>query len=108
MRCSRITNAFRRFRGTTPMSVLQQARLEQARTELDELQSESAGLIEEHAALRAELAGLDERRRSEKAAETRFETQLRDIAARREELAREMERLGVSRRPARPPKSGRD
>ena len=36
------------------------------RTDLDELQSESAGLIEEHAALRAELAGLDERRRSER------------------------------------------
>jgi chromosome segregation protein len=71
--------------------------LEQARADLDELQSESAGLIEEHSALRAELAGLDERRRSEKAAELRFEAQLRDIGARREEIALEMERLGLER-----------
>jgi chromosome segregation protein len=71
--------------------------LEQARGDLDELQRESAGLVEEHSALRAELAGLDERRRSEKAAQVRFETQLKDIGARREELAREMERLGAER-----------
>ena len=71
--------------------------LEQARADLEEMQSDAAGLMEEHSALRAELAGLDERRRSEKAAELRFEMQLRDIAARREEIALEMERLGAER-----------
>ena len=71
--------------------------LEQARADLDELQRESAGLVEEHSALRAELAGLDERRRSEKASQIRFETQLKEIGARREEIAREMERQGAER-----------
>ncbi|MGI8745041.1 MAG: chromosome segregation protein SMC [Bryobacteraceae bacterium] len=71
--------------------------LEQARADLDELQTESAGLVEEHSALRAELAGLEERRRSGKSAQLRFEAQLRDIAARREEITREMERLAADR-----------
>ncbi len=71
--------------------------LEQARADLDELQSESAGLMEEHSALRAELAGLDERRRSEKAAQVRFETQLKEIVTRREEIAFEMERQRAER-----------
>ena len=71
--------------------------LEQARADLDELQRESAGLVEEHSALRAELAGLDERRRSENASQIRFETQLKEIGARREEIVREMERQGAER-----------
>ncbi|MDQ6759933.1 MAG: chromosome segregation protein SMC, partial [Acidobacteriota bacterium] len=71
--------------------------LEQARADLDELQRESAGLVEEHSALRAGLAGLDERRRSEKAAQARFETQLKEIGLRLEQIAREMERQGAER-----------
>ncbi|MDP8982951.1 MAG: chromosome segregation protein SMC [Acidobacteriota bacterium] len=71
--------------------------LEQSRTDLDEMQSESARLGEEHAGLRAELAGLEERLRSERAAQARFEGQLREIARRREDIARELERLGVDR-----------
>ena len=49
----------------------EQARLEQeqalaeARTTLEDLQQESVSIGEEHSALRVELAGLEERRRSE-------------------------------------------
>ena len=52
---------------------------------------------EEHAALRADLAGREERLRSEKAAAARLEAQIRQLAARREELARDLERMGVDR-----------
>ena len=76
---------------------VQEQVLEQSRTDLDEMQSESARLGEEHAELRAELAGLEERLRFERAAQARFEGQLREIARRREDIARELERLGVDR-----------
>jgi chromosome segregation protein len=76
---------------------VQEQVLEQSRADLEELQTDSAKLMEEHSALRADLAGLEERRRAEKAAQIRFEAQLREMAKRREELAREMERLGVER-----------
>ena len=54
-------------------------------------------LAEEHAALRADLAGFEERRRSERAAQARFETQIQEIVARRGEITAELERLGVER-----------
>lgn len=76
---------------------IQEEVLEQSRADLEELQADSAKLMEEHSALRAELAGLEERRRSENAAQLRIEAQLREMAKRREELAREMERWGVER-----------
>ena len=60
--------------------------------------SESVRISEEHAALRVDLAGLEERRRSEQAARMRVENQVRDIAHRRQELTKEMERLGLRRR----------
>ena len=41
--------------------------LEQSRADLEELQAEAHGLVEEHGALRAELAGFEERRRAEQA-----------------------------------------
>src|SRR5207247_1565367 len=52
---------------------------------------------EEHGALRAELAGLEERLRSEKATAARLEAQIRQIQMRREELVRDLERMGVER-----------
>jgi chromosome segregation protein len=76
---------------------VQEQVLEQSRADLEELQTDSAKLTEEHSGLRADLAGLEERRRAEKAAQIRFEAQLREMAKRREELAREMERLGAER-----------
>ena len=75
----------------------QEKALEEARGELERLQAHAHGIGEEHAALRAELAGMEERIRSEKVAAARLEADLRQLAARREELAREIERLGVER-----------
>ncbi|HEV2689425.1 MAG TPA: chromosome segregation protein SMC, partial [Bryobacteraceae bacterium] len=71
--------------------------LEQSRADFEELQSEAHKLVEEHGALRAELAGFEERRRSELATQARFEGQIAEIAGRREEIRSEMERLGIER-----------
>jgi chromosome segregation protein len=71
--------------------------LEQSRADLEELQAEAHGLVEEHGNLRAELAGFEERRRAELATQARFQSQISEIAARRQEIAGEMERLGLER-----------
>ena len=71
--------------------------LEQSRADLEELQAEAHGLVEEHGALRAELAGFEERRRAELATQARFQSQISEITARRQEIAVEMERLGIER-----------
>jgi chromosome segregation protein len=54
-------------------------------------------LTEEHAALRADLAGFEERRRAERSAQARFEAQIREIVARRQEILAEIERQGIER-----------
>jgi chromosome segregation protein len=71
--------------------------LEQSRADLEELQAEAHGLVEEHGNLRAELAGFEERRRAELATQARFQSQISEISARRHEIAVEMERLGLER-----------
>ena len=71
--------------------------LEQSRADFEELQTSAHHLSEEHAALRAGLAGLEERRRSERAAQARFEDQIQEVTKRRSEIAAELERLGVDR-----------
>jgi chromosome segregation protein len=71
--------------------------LEQSRADFEELQSQTHRLVEEHGALRAELAGFEERQRSERATQARHETGIRAAVARRQEIAAEMERLGVER-----------
>ena len=71
--------------------------LEQSRADLEELQAEAHGLVEEHGALRAELAGFEERRRAESASQARYQAQVSEIAARRHEITGEMERLGIER-----------
>ena len=71
--------------------------LEQSRADLEELQSEAHGLVEEHGALRAELAGFEERRRAELATQARYQAQISEITTRRQEIAVEMERLGIER-----------
>ena len=76
---------------------VQEQVLEQSRADFDEMQEAASKIGEEHAELRADLAGFEERRRAEKAAQTRLETQVREVAARRDAIAREMERLGVDR-----------
>jgi chromosome segregation protein len=52
---------------------------------------------EEHAALRAELAGMEERLRAEKVAAERLDAQVQQLSSRARELAAEMEGLGVER-----------
>ncbi|MEP7353194.1 MAG: chromosome segregation protein SMC [Acidobacteriota bacterium] len=71
--------------------------LEGIRAEVAGLQSQVAAAGEEHAALRAELVGVEERLRGEKTAAGRIDAQIRQIVARREELFREMERMGIER-----------
>jgi len=75
----------------------QEEALEAARQNLEELEAEVTRAQEEHAALRVELAALDERHRSEKTAMSRLESQWKERAARREELSQEIERLGIER-----------
>ena len=79
----------------------QRAECEQAlasqREELEKLEAEAARAAEEHAALRVELAGLEERHRAERASLERVEAQLAEVSGRRDELTREIERLGIER-----------
>ena len=77
--------------------VEQERALEELRTELEALQAQMTAVGEEHSALRADLAGFDERRRAERAAQSRLEQQISELASRRNEIALEMERLGVER-----------
>jgi chromosome segregation protein len=71
--------------------------LEAERQELDKLEGQAATIGEEHAATRAELAGLEERHRGERAAMARLEQQFREITNRRNAIAPEIERLGELR-----------
>ncbi len=80
----------------TARSVEEQV-LEQSRADFEELQTQAHKSGEEHGALRAELAGFEERQRSERATQVRHEAGIAAAAARRREIAAEMERLGVER-----------
>jgi chromosome segregation protein len=75
----------------------QEEALSAARAEIEKMQADVARAGEEHSALRAELAGLDERRRAEKAAQARLEAQWKEVSNRKREITAEMERLGVER-----------
>ena len=80
----------------TARSVEEQV-LEQSRADFEELQSQAHRLVEEHGTLRAELAGFEERQRSERATQARHEAGIAAAAARKREIAAEMERQGVER-----------
>jgi chromosome segregation protein len=71
--------------------------LEGERRELEILEGQAAAVGEEHAATRAELAGLEERHRGERSAMARLEQQFGETSARREAIAPEIERLGAER-----------
>ncbi len=75
----------------------QEKALETARGEFERLQVHSHGVSDEHATLRAELAQLEERLRSERSTGARLQMQMQQLTARREALASEMERMGVER-----------
>jgi chromosome segregation protein len=74
-----------------------EAALEEGRSELEEFRSRVALLSEEHSVLRVELAGLEERRRGLENAVARLDQQTREVVNRRENLTREMERVGIAR-----------
>jgi chromosome segregation protein len=75
----------------------QEQQIENARAEVEQLQAGMAVVAEQYSALRADLAGLEERRRAERSAHDRVQNQLRSVAQRRQDLGAEMERLGVER-----------
>ncbi|HUQ92995.1 MAG TPA: chromosome segregation protein SMC [Bryobacteraceae bacterium] len=75
----------------------QEQSLEAVRQQVAELQQLNTHLAEEHAALRAELAGLEERRRAEQTARARLDNQIRERVTRRQDIGTEMQRLGVER-----------
>ena len=75
----------------------QEQAMETARAEFQALQARAHAAAEEHALLRADLAAREERLRSEKAASARLEAQIRQVIARREELSKDLERMGVER-----------
>jgi chromosome segregation protein len=71
--------------------------VEMARGEFDGLQAQVHSLGEEYSVLRAGLAGLEERARSQKTAAGRLEAQIQQLTARRDQLARDLESMGVER-----------
>ncbi|MBI5084328.1 MAG: chromosome segregation protein SMC [Acidobacteria bacterium] len=71
--------------------------LEQGRAGVEALKSQLGVLAEEHSIARVELAGCEERRRGVDNALARLDHQVREVAARRQNLAAEMERLGLAR-----------
>lgn len=71
--------------------------LEAARAELEGLKQQLDSIGEEHAVLRVELAGCEERRRSVQASVSRLDREMQETAARRAGLAAELERLALKR-----------
>jgi chromosome segregation protein len=72
--------------------------LEAARIEISEMQQQFTKVTEEHAQLRAEMAGLEERRRGEQSTQSRVENQMRDLSGRFNTLVNELERLADNRK----------
>lgn len=77
--------------------VTEEQALEQARAQFTELQATMTQVAEEHSALRADLAGFEERRRAEQASRSRLENAIRELTGRQQALAGTLERLVVDR-----------
>ena len=77
--------------------VQREAALEALRQLSEDIEGEAAQAAESHSALRAQLAALEERYRAAKSALGRLDQQHRDMTARRQEVGREIERLGEHR-----------
>jgi len=71
--------------------------LEEARAQFNQLQGQATEIAEEHSGLRADLAGFEERRRSEQGSKARLENQTREVNQRRHNLDETLERLGAER-----------
>src|SRR5471032_3288070 len=72
-------------------------RLEGERLALETVEGQAAAIAEEHAAIRAELAGLEERNRGERSAMGRLQQQFHEITSRHNAIAPEIARLGEQR-----------
>lgn len=70
-----------------------ETRLAEERHQHEELRTAAAHAADEHASLRAALAGIEERRRGQAAALSRLEAEHRSVAGRRRTLAAELEQL---------------
>jgi chromosome segregation protein len=71
--------------------------LEAERQEMEKLEGQAATIAEEHAASRAELAGLEERNRGERSAMGRLQQQFHETTKRHSAIAPEIARLGEQR-----------
>lgn len=76
---------------------LREESLEAETRELENLAADAARIGEEHAAVRVDLAGLEERERGERSAISRLENQWKETTRRRGEIAPEIERLSGQR-----------
>lgn len=74
-----------------------EARLSEERQQIEELRAAAARAADEHASLRASLAGIEERRRGQAAALLRLEAEHRSVAGRRKTLAAELEQLAAQK-----------
>ncbi len=74
-----------------------ESQLESARAELEALKQQLDASGEEHAVLRVELAGCEERRRGVQQSLERLDREIQETTARRRALAEEMERLALKR-----------
>jgi chromosome segregation protein len=79
------------------LRMTQEQSLEAARDELEGLRTQAARTAEEHSVLRAELAGLEERRRAERTAMARVEAQVSELTRRGSQITNDLERLGVEK-----------
>jgi chromosome segregation protein len=75
----------------------QEKALEAVREDAVRLQAAAAQAGDEHAALRAALAGMEERSRAEQAAEDRMRRECEQVERRLHDLAQEQETLGATR-----------
>jgi chromosome segregation protein len=74
-----------------------EAAQEADRQELEKVETQASHVGEEHAGVRAELAKLEERDRSERSTLTRIEQQFQETVSRRNTIAAEADRLGEQR-----------
>ena len=74
-----------------------EAALDTERQELEKLETHAAVIGEDHAAMRAEVAGLEERHRGERSAMARLEQQFQETSSRRNAMTLEIERMGEYR-----------
>jgi chromosome segregation protein len=71
--------------------------MEAGRQELEKLEAQAAAIGEEYSAVRAGLAGLEERQRGERNAMARHEQQFRETMGRRNSISADIERFGEQR-----------